>query len=177
MAKPLVVNAAELLRRPGSTKDVDVFVTAEDCGFNDSRIDDSPVHVKLHLEALSDGIAVTGTASAHWHGECRRCLEPVSEESHVAIDELYQLVVTDPDAYPIENDQLTLLPMVRENILIAVPQWLLCRPDCAGLCPQCGADLNEGPCGCAPPPTDDRFAALSELKERLSEDSPTDPLA
>lgn len=177
MAKPLVVNAVELLRRPGSTKDIDVYVSSEDCDFNDPRIDDLPVHVVLHLEALSDGIAVSGVASAHWHGECRRCLAPVSEEAHVDIDELYQIVLTDPDAYPIENDQLMLLPMVRENILVAVPQWLVCRPDCKGLCPQCGADLNEGPCGCTAAVTDDRWAALSELKERLSEDSPTDPLA
>jgi uncharacterized protein len=177
VSKPLVVNAVELLRRPGSTKDIDVVVSAEDCDFNDTRIDDEAVHVRLHLEALSDGIAVTGTASAHWHGECRRCLHPVSETADVGIDELYQLAVSDPDAYLIENDQLNLLPMVRENILIAVPLWFLCRSDCAGLCPECGTDLNIGSCSCRPPATDDRWSALEELKRRLSEETPGDPLA
>jgi uncharacterized protein len=181
MAKPLVVNAVELLRRPGSIKDIDVHVSAEDCDFNDVRIDDSPVHVRLHLEALSDGVSVTGVATAHWHGECRRCLAPVNEAADVAIDELYQLVVTDPDAFPIENDQLLLLPMVRENILIAVPHFLLCQEACRGLCPQCGADLNEGQCSCTPPSADDRWAVLEDLKQRLAgdsdEDLPEEPLA
>lgn len=170
MAKPLVVNAVELLRRPGSTKDIDVVIAADDFEFNDTRIDDTPIRVQLHLEALSDGIAVIGVATAQWHGECRRCLAPVHESADIAIDELYQITVTDPDAFPIEADQLMLLPMVRENILVAVPLFLLCRPDCKGLCPQCGADLNDGECGCEAPITDDRWAALEDLKLRLSDE-------
>lgn len=170
MAKPLVVNAVELLRRPGSTKDIDVVVAAEDFEFNDSRIDDVPVHVRLHLEALSDGIAVTGVATAHWHGECKRCLAPVQESTEIDIDELYQVAVTDPDAFPIDADQLMLLPMVRENILVVVPQFLLCQPDCKGLCPQCGADLNEGQCSCIVPVVDDRWAALEGLKLKLADE-------
>jgi len=171
MAKPLVVNAVELLRRPGSTKDIDVVVVAEDFEFNDSRIDDVPVQVRLHLEALSDGIAVTGVATAHWHGECKRCLAPVQESTEIDIDELYQVKVTDPDAFPIDADQLTLLPMVRENILVVVPQFLLCQPECKGMCPQCGADLNEGQCSCATPVTDDRWAALEALKHELADEN------
>jgi uncharacterized protein len=171
MAKPLVVNAVELLRRPGSTKDIEVVVVAEDFEFNDSRIDDVPVQVRLHLEALSDGIAVTGVATAHWHGECKRCLAPVQESTEIDIDELYQVKVTDPDAFPIDADQLTLLPMVRENILVVVPQFLLCQPECKGMCPQCGADLNEGQCSCATPVTDDRWAALEALKRELADEN------
>lgn len=171
MAKPLVVNAVELLRRPGSTKDIDVVVASDDFEFNDSRIDDQPVQVRLHLEALSDGIAVSGVATAHWHGECKRCLAPVYESADIEIDEMYQVTVTDPDAFPIDADQLMLLPMVRENILIAVPQFLLCSPDCKGLCPQCGADLNVGQCSCEAPVTDDRWAALEDLKRQLKDES------
>lgn len=171
MAKPLVVNAVELLRRPGSTKDIDLVVVAEDFEFNDSRIDDVPVQVRLHLEALSDGIAVTGVATAHWHGECKRCLAPVQESTEIDIDELYQVKVTDPDAFPIDADQLTLLPMVRENILVVVPQFLLCQPECKGMCPQCGADLNEGQCSCDTPVTDDRWAALEALKRELADEN------
>ena len=49
-------------------------------------------------------------------------------------------------------------------LLVALPLKPLCREDCAGLCPQCGANLNEGPCGCEPDTEDDRWAALRELK-------------
>ncbi len=54
----------------------------------------------------------------------------------------------DPEAFPIERGQLDLAPMVREEVLLGVPDAPLCRDDCAGICPECGADLAAGPCGC-----------------------------
>ena len=66
----------------------------------------------------------------------------------------------DPDAFPIEHGQLDLAPMVREEVLLAVPDAPLCRPDCAGLCPTCGADRNAAPCDCDTAVRDDRWAAL-----------------
>jgi len=57
---------------------------------------------------------------------------------------------------------IDLTEAVREELLLAVPQYVVCRDDCRGLCPRCGADLNAGPCGCAPE-TDPRWAALTKL--------------
>lgn len=165
MGKPLVVNVIELLRRAGTTKDVEVTVAAADLDFGDERIVDEPVEVSLHLESLTNGIAVTGRAGARWAGECRRCLAPVSERVEVVLDERYQSTVEDPDAWQITGDQIDLLPMVRENILLAVPLGPLCRPDCPGICQWCGADLSAGSCGCTPPPTDSPWAVLDRLKD------------
>ena len=85
MATPLLVNVVELLRWPGTTKDVEATVAAEDVEFNDSRLTDEPVDIALHLESLSNGVSVSGTASATWQGECRRCLAPLSERMVVQV--------------------------------------------------------------------------------------------
>jgi len=71
----------------------------------------------------------------------------------------------DPDCYPLARDatQIDLRPAVREELLLAVPQWVVCREDCRGLCPRCGKDLNAGPCGC-PPAGDPRWQALAASK-------------
>lgn len=170
MAAVLVVNVVELLRWPGTTKDIATSVAAEDMEFDDDRLLDKSVDVALHLDSLSNGIAVTGTASAWWQGDCRRCLNHIEEEMTIEVSELYQVNVEDPDAYPITGDQVSFAPMVRENLLLSVPLAPLCRPDCAGLCAICGADLNAGACTCEAPSVDDRWAALDQLKRALGDE-------
>ena len=66
--------------------------------------------------------------------------------------------------FPIENGQLDLGPMVRENVLLGAPDAPLCRDDCPGLCPICGTDLQLGPCDCDRTERDDRWAALDQLE-------------
>ena len=171
MATPLVVNVVELLRWSGTTKDVAVDVAAADLEFNDARISNESVAIALHLESLSNGVSVAGTASATWHGECRRCLAPLQERMVVEVSELYQQIPEDPEAYSIENDQINLLPMVRENLLLAVPLGPLCREDCPGFCPQCGKDLSQTACSCDNSVVDPRWAALETLKGSLKDPS------
>ena len=74
---------------------------------------------------------------------CRRCLRPLDGVVVADVDELYQEHVTDPDAFPIEDGQLDLAPMVRETVLLELADAPLCRHDCAGLCPSCGIDRND----------------------------------
>jgi uncharacterized protein len=166
MANPLLVNAAELLRRPGTQKDFEMHVPLLELDVQgDDRFDDTAeVDVELHLESMNDGIVVDGRVAVPWHGTCRRCLEPTDGVSVSEVHELYQRVLTDHDAFEIVGDQLDLRPIARELVLLDAPATPLCRPDCAGLCPTCGTNLNEGGCDCAPPPADPRWAALDQLK-------------
>lgn len=168
MANPLRIHVADLLRRPGTERQLRVAVTPSELGVVDERfVPDEPVDVDLRLESLTDGIVVNGQVEATWRGECRRCAEPASGRLHCEIHELYQLTVTDPDAFLLEGDQLDLEPMVREVIVLDAPVSPLCRDDCAGLCQQCGVDLNTGTCECAPPVIDRRWSALDQLKGTL----------
>jgi len=164
----LVVNAAELLRRPGSDREIHAVLTTADLGLDDARfVDTDEVHVDLRLESMNDGIVVVGEIDVPWHGLCRRCLRPLSEHTTSHVEELYQTVVTDPDAFEIVGEQLDLLPMVRELAMLDAPWSPVCRPDCAGLCPICGTDLNDGTCDCEAPRQPSPWDVLDTLKADL----------
>ncbi len=168
MGHPLVVNAVELLRRPGTRKRVEARCSAAEVGIDDPRIEaGADLDVDVELESLTDGIVVVGGIRVPWVGTCRRCLRPAAGTAEFTVDELYQPTPTDPDAFVLVGDQLDLRPMVREAALLDAPANPLCRPDCAGLCPTCGIDRNEGSCSCAAPPADDRWQALEGLRGRL----------
>jgi uncharacterized protein len=101
-------------------------------------------------------------------GECRRCLADVSAEvaadTHMIFAEAGVEGAEDAsDVYVLEPGArlLDLRPALREEWLLAVPAFPLCRPDCKGLCPRCGADLNAGPCAC-PPASDPRWVTSDE---------------
>ena len=118
-------------------------------------------------------LSATGTGQFYWHGTisgdvtdpCRRCLNEahahVEDESHVIFAEATDQELDDPDVYLIDPNarELDLRPAIREEWLLAQPRFVLCRDDCKGLCPRCGADLNEGQCSC-PRETDSRWAGL-----------------
>lgn len=170
MKNPLLVNALELLRRPGSERPVELSIDPSVVGVADDRIvPGSSIDVQLTCSSLSDGVVVEGVVAADFRGECRRCLVPVTGRISVVVRELYQVVRTDPDAFPIENDQIDLAPMVRESVLLELPDAPVCRPDCQGLCPVCGIDRNTSSCSCTVETRDPRWAALDVLKDRLPE--------
>jgi len=134
---------------------------------------------------VGEGIRVTGRVSpagtgryyfsGHLAGatahECRRCLVPVQTDVafdvHVLFAEAGGEDDDDPDVFPLggkQGDEIDLRPAVREQWLLEVSPFAVCRPDCKGLCPTCGADLNAGACGCAPA-SDDRWNALRQIRD------------
>jgi uncharacterized protein len=127
--------------------------------------DGAAVDLALTLEAVEGGIVAAGTVAAPWVGECRRCLGPVVGNIEARVEELFVPEPEEGEAYPILRDHIDLEPLAREAIVLALPLVPLCRPDCKGLCPECGADLNSGPCGCAVVSSDPRWAALDALHE------------
>lgn len=164
------INAFEMLRRPGAVKSILLAVDPAILDVDDSRIvPGSEVDIDLTCESLSDGVVVRGHVAASFHGECRRCLKPIVARIDADVNELYQVTVTDPDAFPIEGDQIDLVPMVRETILLELPDAPLCTVDCAGLCAMCGKDLNEGGCSCPRETVDPRWSVLDALRDRLPE--------
>jgi uncharacterized protein len=131
-----------------------------------------PVRVRGRLQAAGEG-------RYYWHGHivaqvqahCRRCLEPVAVSVDTDIGALFTSdadAADDPDSYPVVGDAtlIDVTPAVREELILAVPQYVVCRDECRGLCPRCGGDLNAGPCGCAPE-TDPRWQGLARLKGKL----------
>jgi uncharacterized protein len=162
ISRQLKLNAVELLRQPGAIRIVEVTVEGEPIGVVHTALG-GDIELGLVLEALNDGIAVRGSIGVPWVGVCRRCLVELVGIESVEIDELYQKTVIDPDAFIIEDGQLDLNPLVRETVLLALDDERLCRPDCAGLCPNCGTDRNLERCDCNTDVTDPRWAALDSL--------------
>ncbi len=159
----LRINARELLRQPGSTRTISTSLPASTFGIDDERIT-GDVGIELTGVSNIDGIVVVGTVSIPWRAPCRRCLAPVSGIAPVEVDEVYQDEVSDGDAFQIEGDQIDLAPAVREYVLLEVPDGPLCRDACAGICPVCGIDRNEGGCDCDTTIRDERWAVLDELR-------------
>jgi len=165
-SSPLLVNAAELLRQPGSRRHVDTAVPRDDLDVDDPRLE-GEVRVELVAESTLDDVVVSGTLTVGWNDQCRRCLRPLHPDLCVDVEERYATAespAVNDHAFPIEHGQLDLRPMIREGILLAVTDAPLCRDDCPGLCPICGADLVDGPCGCAVAERDERWAVLDQLR-------------
>ena len=118
------------------------------------------------LESIHKGVVVTGEVQSPWVGVCRRCATVVAGEitTHVRERYLEGAGPEDEEAYGFEGDLLDLGPMIRDAVILDLPLAPLCSEACQGLCIQCGADLNAGPCGCEAP-LDPRWASLEVLRQ------------
>jgi uncharacterized protein len=99
----------------------------------------------------------------------------VTGEEHVILVEADDEEADNPDVFPLDPraDDIDLRPAVREQWLLAVPAFTLCRDDCRGLCPSCGVDLNAGDCGCPPQiSVDSRWDALRALASDAPSEAP-----
>lgn len=150
-ASHLRVGVTDLLRHPGSRLDVLRVVPAVDLGdlvVGTSRVEpDSEVAVDLVLDSQPDTIVASGTVSALWTGECRRCLETVVGELQQDVREVFgELPAGEPDTgdfYPLDADHVDLEPLVRDAVLLSLPVAPLCGPDCKGPVPEAFADPDE----------------------------------
>jgi uncharacterized protein len=116
-----------------------------------------PVSVRGQLQKTGSGEYLwRGDLHGVVHGECRRCLVDVKRPLDINVDAAVfsadPEALDEPDFYPLSEraTHVDLGEVVREELALAAQMhMLLCREDCAGLCPKCGADLNAGPCRCA----------------------------
>lgn len=166
----LRVNATELLRQPGASRAIETTVALDDLDVDDPRLS-GDVEVAVTATSTLDDIEVAGTLTVAWADQCARCLRPLAGPLVLEVDERYAEPSTEPghpddaEAFPIEHGQLDLAPMAREEVLLGIPEAPVCRDDCPGLCPLCGADLAAGACGCDRTERDERWAALDQLKD------------
>ncbi|HVQ91768.1 MAG TPA: YceD family protein [Mycobacteriales bacterium] len=129
----------------------------------------APVTLDLRMESVVEGVLVSGTVTAPVSGECGRCLEPVSDEITVDIQELFaypeSATDTTSDAEEVRRlsgDLLDLEPVLRDAVVLDLPLSPLCRADCRGLCPSCGVRWDDLPDDHSHQTLDPRWAALTE---------------
>jgi uncharacterized protein len=148
----LQVDIRELRRGPVATEG---RIGPDDPLFKDLGVElVTPVEVGGTLETA-------GSGGYFWHGSltgqvrsvCRRCLKEFLTPVEQSVELMFSAdpeLQDDPSVYPLPEPlaQVDLRPAVREEFALAVDSFPLCREDCRGLCPRCGADLNRGPCDC-----------------------------
>lgn len=150
------------------------FIRLEEGGETDRTA--YPVHAEVWLTRTGEGVAARGRFRVTVDLACSRCLEPfalaLAEDFDVQYlpsqvlreDEEHELSGADLDVVPLVEDRIDLAALLRENLLLSLPVQPVCRENCHGLCPRCGASLNAGPCGCPPQPVDPRLQALAKLR-------------
>lgn len=178
----MIYNVAQLLKdAPGTT--VDVELDGEDT--LDLREGEAelagPVTGEVRLHRTNQGIYADGIVRAAVRLECTRCLRsytttlefPLREEFYPVINVTSGAPVTGPhdaDAFAIdEHHQVDLREPIRQALVLALPMKPLHSEDCAGLCPTCGKDLNDGPCACPREEEDPRLSAMRLLFAEASE--------
>ena len=121
----------------------DEVVTLPNAGFK------RPMSVTGTLTIVGKNVYVEGEIEYTLNAECSRCLAETEYSAVVPFDEEFTEDKDDSgEVYNYARGLVDLSDMVREKVLLSMPQAVLCREDCKGLCPECGANLNETQCGC-----------------------------
>jgi uncharacterized protein len=165
-SRPFVVNVGVLRRGGAHGREEHRSGPLPGLAVTGSHVpDNGEVAIDALLEVASGtSILVTGTVTAPWEGECRRCVGVARGTLTTTVRELFEDRPDPLETYKLGGDQLDLEPLVRDAVLLELPQAPLCREACAGLCPTCGINRNEGTCTCVTDSTDPRWAALDALR-------------
>jgi uncharacterized protein len=181
----LKFNVAQLLREPvGSSRQYRIEVDLHELAPETDEVEgvqaatensaDNVLSGPVKMMSTNAGVLVRGRFRGEANVSCARCLEPVSVPLDVELEEVYEPTIdmlTGRPRDPEEEDRalwidehhiLDLTEVLRQDVLLALPLNAVCREDCLGLCPTCGANLNEETCDCHPEP-DPRWGPLTDL--------------
>jgi uncharacterized protein len=171
---PLVFDVRQMRRRPAELREFRRMVPAPAALGSDviGVPDGAPLAVEALLESVSEGVLVTGTVTAPLQGECGRCLDPITDEMVVDICELFAFqdsatveTTTEDEVHRVDGDYIDIEPVVRDAVVLGLPWTPLCRPDCGGLCSECGQRIDDLPPDHSHDMIDPRWAALAAFAE------------
>jgi uncharacterized protein len=171
-SSPLALNVARLGRRPGAVFSVhDTVPNPVRIGLELISIQrGSPLDLDLRVESVSEGVLVTGTLAAPTSGECARCLTAISGRVQVALTELFaypdsltEATTEEDEVGRVVHDIVDLEQPIIDAVGLELPFSPVCRPDCPGLCPQCGVPLATAEPGHHHDQIDPRWAKLAGM--------------
>jgi len=176
----MIFNVAQLMKSPVGTS-VESDIDEDNAQLDETLKITSPLVGHARMRRVNQGLLVDGWLDLTLEQTCDRCLKRIEQPMHVTFEERFYPTVDvltgtplppieEDDVFPIdEHHQVNLTEVLRQSVLLAVPMVTLCNPDCAGLCPQCGHDLNLGPCKCKPE-VDTRLNVLKTLLSNSNHD-------
>lgn len=171
-----MIDVRELGHRPGTMQAVHRDVEAPaDLGTDVIGIPEgADLELDLRLEAVMEGVLVSGTIRGRAVGECVRCLGDVDYPVDADLQELFVYPGRKPEGeddelFELEGEMINLEPVLRDAVVLTLPFQPVCREDCPGLCSECGARLEDDP-GHHHESADPRWAALQGLQQGLHDE-------
>ncbi len=173
-------NVAQLLKESvGSTRKYEISEELDD--LDPDLVIQQPIEGTVKFTKLNQGLLITGNMETVIEVNCGRCLDPFDVAIEIEVEEEFRptLDIQTGAHLPVgdEDDDATLIDdkncidlseVVRQQLLLALPNHPLCRDDCKGLCPTCGQNFNEGTCNCQDDTIDPRWEALKTLRDTPS---------
>ena len=161
------INITEMDGAPGREIPFSFSVPAEELDVqSDAYTFDSPIRVEGRVTHTGTALRVEGTIAATKHFVCDRCLKACEVTQEHPFSEEFRSENPEEESNVIIDGRIDLRPLVRDTLMAAQPLSNLCKPDCKGLCPVCGHDLNDGDCGCDRFVPDPRLAALQQFMKK-----------
>ena len=167
----------DLTQIEGTSRPFDLTISHDDLGLDEPNLKFlGDIVASGEVQKQIAQVNVSGRILADAEIDCMRCLKPVQQSlamdfsvsfvtpEHFATDKEREVAADDLDTDVIDTDSLDMKHVIREQILLNLPAQLFCRPDCKGLCPECGADRNLIDCDCDLDRTDPRWAALKDFR-------------
>ena len=166
----MLLGLSQIIDRPGASVPFSVSVDLSDLRYGISYPVSEPVLAEGTVRNTAGVLVMQGSIATTIHGICDRCASEFHRKVEFPIDvvlvtKLESEENEDEWVFPLEGDSADLDDIVRTVFVLNLDSKLLCKEDCKGLCPQCGKNLNDGPCNCRKE-LDPRFAALKQLLEK-----------
>ncbi|MCI7306567.1 MAG: DUF177 domain-containing protein [Trueperella sp.] len=184
MTSPYIVSIVDLPRVEGAQRELNTQLPAPaECGIPLMGVPEGdPIDLDLVLQSVSEGVLVQGMVSAAARGQCARCLKDISLDLNEPVAELVlypesRKALLDEgdeeaeDMPVVVDDAIDMEPIVRDALVLSIPLVPLCRPDCEGLCPECGERWEDLPPDHKHEFLDPRFSALDALAAQLSQEA------
>ena len=163
----MLLGLAKIIDCPGASVPFSYSADLRDLRYGNSFPVTEPVVAEGTVRNTAGVLVMTGNVKTTLHGVCDRCAADFVKEVSFPIDVVLVTELADEEnedewVFPLEGESADLEDIVRTVFVLNMESKLLCKPDCKGLCCQCGKNLNDGPCSCQKE-LDPRFAALRQL--------------
>lgn len=162
----MIIDLLDILNAEGAEKRFSGLVSFGDVSFGGASFLFAPAKAQGIVKNVGEGFSLTATVEGSYKTQCARCAKPVSASFCENISEnlTNSGVQKSENAVAFTGTKIDLFEIFLTGVLQNLPMRTLCREDCKGLCPVCGADLNEGDCGCEPDGGGNAFDILKQFK-------------
>lgn len=161
------LDVSSILHTPGSVLPFEMTLDLSGETFGSCKPVSEPVECSGQVRNTAGVLVLSGSLKTTLHGVCDRCAKPFDRETVIPVEAVLVRELANEDdcdqwTFMLDGENADLDEIMTTAFVLSMDSKLLCREDCQGLCPRCGKDLNDGPCGCRPE-IDPRLAALRKL--------------